>query len=155
MNKWTVFLAIFIAGTWSLLLLPWVVVGELTLTGTELSDVLAVLPAIAILILLISLYGRLSRTLRIMAAVVLGVSAYLALSTDFAYTAASIALQESITGVAGEDSLGQSLETSLIFGASQLMAALLSLALLRASSSAKKRSENMELDARGLWESQS
>ena len=155
MNKWTVFLAIFIAGTWSLLLLPWVVVGELTLTGAELSDVLAILPAIAILILLISLYGRLSRTLRIMAAVVLGVSAYLALSTDFEYTAASISLQESITGIAGEDSLGKTLETSLIFGAGQLIAALLSLGLLRASSSVKKRFESMELDARGLWESQS
>lgn len=155
MNRWTLLLSFFVAATWSLLLLPWVAVGELTLTGAELSDVLTVLPAIAILMLLISLYGRLSRILRFLAALILGLGAYLAISTDFANTAASIALQESITGVAGEDSLGKSLETSVIFAASQLIAGLLCLALLGVPNSQKRHSESTEMDARGLWESQS
>lgn len=154
MNRWTLLLTLFIAASWSLLLLPWVAVGEQSLTGAEISDLSTLLPALAILMLLISLYGKLARTLRVFAATVLGLGAFLALTTDFSNAAASIALQESITGVAGENSLGESLGTSIVFGASQIFAGLLCLALLRVPASRKQRFDAPELDSRGLWESQ-
>lgn len=155
MNRWILLLIPFIAASWSLLLLPWVAVGEQTLTGAELSDLSTLLPALAILILLISLYGKLTKLLKLMSVVALWLGAYLALSTDFSTVAASIALQESITGVAGESSLGQSLATSAIFGVSQIVAGILCLALLKVPASRGSRSDNSELDPRGLWESQS
>lgn len=154
MNRWVLLVVLFIAASWSLLLLPWVSIGEGTLTGTEISDLLTLLPALAILMLLISLYGRLARTLRLMSAGILGFSAYLSFSSNFAEAAASIAYQESITGVAGENSLGSALATAIVFAVSQLIASIMCLALLRRSSTHKSKGETLEVDARGLWESQ-
>lgn len=155
MNRWISLLVLYIAACWSLLLLPWVAVGEETLTGAELSDLSTLLPALAILMLLISLYGKFVKSLMLMAAVALALGAFLALSTDFSSVAASIALQESITGVAGENSLGESLATPAIFGVSQVVAGILCLALLRIPAGKRIRSDNSEIDPRGLWESQS
>jgi glucan phosphoethanolaminetransferase (alkaline phosphatase superfamily) len=151
----TFIVLLLIAASWSLLLLPWVAVGDQNLTGAELSDLLALLPALAILFLLIALYGRMTRALRVTAAVVLWVGAYLAFSTDFSTVAASIALQESITGIAGESSIGQTLATPTAFGIIQLVLGFLSLALLKTKLGKINRSENYDSDTRGLWESQS
>lgn len=155
MTKVTLLVVLAVSASWATLLLPWVQVGETSLSGAELSDILALLPAIAILILLISLYGRLMRLLQILASVVLGLSAYITLSTDFNESAASVALQESITGLVGESSLGNQLIAPTIFGLSQVVAALLCLSLLAIKPKSRYRAESEELDPRGLWESQS
>ena len=42
MNRWVLIVVLFIAASWSLLLLPWVSIGESTLTGAEISDLDAV-----------------------------------------------------------------------------------------------------------------
>ena len=125
------------------------------MTGAELSDVITLLPAPAILILLISLYGRLSKSLRVFAAFVLGLSGLLSFTTDFSKSAASIALQESITGLAGESSLAVSLPTALLFGAVQLTISLMCLMLLRGTPNKKVKKDLDESDPRSLWESQS
>ena len=117
MTKWVLGVVLLVAISWISLLFPWVQVQDRTLTGAELSDVLTLLPALVILILLISLYGRLVRSLRVFAAFILALSSLLSFTTDFSQSAASIALQESITGLAGESSLAVSLPTPLLFGA--------------------------------------
>ncbi len=130
MTRWVLGVVLLVALGWILLLLPWVQIQDQTLTGVELSDVITLLPVLAILILLISLYGRLSKSLRVFAAFVLGLSSLLSFTTDFSKSAASIALQESITGLAGESSLVASLPTPLLFGAVQLAICLMCLMLL-------------------------
>ena len=155
MTKWVLGVTLLVALSWPLLLFPWVQVQDRTLTGAELSDLITLLPALAILILLISLYGRLARTLRVLAALVLGLSGILSLTTDFSRSAASIAVQESITGLAGESSLASSLLTPLVFGAAQILLSLMCLVLLRSKSSGLTPNKFDEPDARSLWESQS
>ena len=155
MTRWVLGVAFLVAFSWTLLLLPWVQIQDQTLTGAELSDVITLLPALAILILLISLYGRLSKSLRVFAAFVLGLSSLLSFTTDFSKSAASIALQESITGLAGESSLAVSLPTPLLFGAVQLTISLMCLMLLRGMPSEKVKKDLDESDPRSLWESQS
>ena len=148
-------MVLLVALGWTLLLLPWVQIQDQTLTGAELSDVITLLPALAILILLISLYGRLSKSLRVFAAFVLGLSSLLSFTTDFSKSAASIALQESITGLTGESSLAVTLPTPLLFGAVQLTISLMCLMLLRGMPSEKVKKDLDESDPRSLWESQS
>lgn len=155
MTRWVLGVTCLVAFSWTLLLLPWVQIQDQTLTGAELSDVITLLPALAILILLISLYGRLSKSLRVFAAFVLGLSSLLSFTTDFSKSAASIALQESITGLAGESSLAVSLPTPLLFGAVQLAICLMCLMLLRGIPSEKVKKDLDESDSRSLWESQS
>ncbi len=155
MTRWVFGVVLLVALGWILLLLPWVQIQDQTLTGAELSDVITLLPALAILILLISLYGRLSKSLRVFAAFVLGLSSLLSFTTDFSKSAASIALQESITGLAGESSLAVSLPTPLLFGAVQLTISLMCLMLLRGMPSEKVKKDLDESDPRSLWESQS
>lgn len=155
MTRWVFGVVLLVALGWILLLLPWVQIQDQTLTGAELSDVITLLPALAILILLISLYGRLSKSLRVFAAFVLGLSSLLSFTTDFSKSAASIALQESITGLAGESSLAVSLPTPLLFGAVQLTISLMCLMLLRGTPNKKVKKDLDESDPRSLWESQS
>ncbi len=155
MTKWVLGVVLLVAISWISLLFPWVQVQDRTLTGAELSDVLTLLPALVILILLISLYGRLVRSLRVFAAFILGLSSLLSFTTDFSQSAASIALQESITGLAGESSLAVSLPTPLLFGALQLALSLMCLVLLRSIPSEKITKEIDESDPRSIWESQS
>ena len=155
MTRWVFGVVLLVALGWTLLLLPWVQIRDQSLTGAELSDVITLLPALAILILLISLYGRLSKSLRVFAAFVLGLSSLLSFTTDFSKSAASIALQESITGLAGESSLAVSLPTPLLFGAVQLAICLMCLMLLRGTPNKKVKKDLDESDPRSLWESQS
>lgn len=154
MTRWVLGVCLFVGISWSLLLLPWVQVQDRTLTGAELSDIVTLLPALAILTLLISLYGRLTRALRVFAALVLGLTGFLSLSTDFSISAASIALQESITGLAGESSLAVALPTPLVFGVAQIFASFMCIALLKGKVSKHVTRNLDEPDARSLWESQ-
>jgi hypothetical protein len=137
-----------------LLLLPWLQVSDNSLSGAELSELLTLLPTVAILILLISLYGRLVRSLRVFAALVLGFSSVLSFTTDFSKAAASIQLQESLTGISGESSLAQVLLTPVVFGSSQIIGCLMCLALLKTYGDRKTKDSHPETDSRTIWESQ-
>jgi hypothetical protein len=151
---WITVLAI--AGSWLLLLLPWVTIDETTLTGAELSDLLTLAPGLAILILLTSLYGKGVRFLQLFAALALLASGIFAIVSDFSRSPASIQAQEAISGLAGEDGLAQQLATPLIFGLSQLVVALFCLYLLKKPVAMRKSSQTIDdSDPRGIWESQS
>jgi hypothetical protein len=156
MLRWTWFTVLALAGSWLLLLLPWVAINETTLTGAELSDLLTLAPGLAILTLLISLYGKGVRFLQLFAALALLASGSFALVSDFSKSPASIQAQEAISGLAGEDGLAQQLATPLIFGVSQLVVTLLSLYLLKMPVAMRKSSQTIDdSDPRGIWESQS
>ncbi|MFM1994183.1 MAG: hypothetical protein RL537_872 [Actinomycetota bacterium] len=154
MAKWTLLVVLYIGASWMLLLLPWLQVSDNSLSGAELSELLTLLPTVAILILLISLYGRLVRSLRVFAALVLGFSSVLSFTTDFSKAAASIQLQESLTGISGESSLAQVLLTPVVFGSSQIIGCLMCLALLKTYGDRKTKDSHPETDSRTIWESQ-
>ncbi len=156
MLKCTWIAVLAIAGSWLLLLLPWVAINETTLTGAELSDLLTLVPGLAILMLLISLYGKGTRLLQLWAALFLLACGAFALVSDFSKSPASIQAQESITGLSGENGLAQQLATPLIFGVCQLVVGLLCIFLLKAPVTLRKASQAVdESDPRGIWESQS
>ncbi len=154
MAKWTLLVVLYIGASWMLLLLPWLQVSDNSLSGAELSELLTLLPAVAILILLISLYGRLVRSLRVFAALVLVFCALLSFTTDFAKAAASIELQESLTGISGENSLAQALLTPVVFGSSQIIGSLMCLALLKTFRDRRTKDSHPETDSRTIWEDQ-
>lgn len=156
MSRWTWIATVVIGASWTLLLLPWVRVSDASLSGAELSDLLALLPGLSVLMLLIALYGRGAKVLHTMSAATLLVSAFIAFSTDFRTSPASIQVQESLSGLAGDAGLATQTIAPTFFGLSQGFAAALCLFLLTRKPGVK--SENFssdETDPRGIWESQS
>lgn len=156
MLRWTWITVLAIAGSWLLLLLPWVAINETTLTGAELSDLLTLAPGLAILMLLISLYGKGVRLLQVLAALTLLSSGVFALVSDFSKSPASIQAQEAISGLAGEDGLAQQLATPVMYGLSLLLVSFLCLYLFKMPVAMRKSSQAIDDgDPRGIWESQS
>jgi hypothetical protein len=156
MSKWTWLMVGAVGLSWSLLLLPWVYVGEQSKPGTELSELLALLPLLAILMLLISLYGKAGQLLRIGAIIALGFASFISFTTNFVASPASVALQESISGIVGEDTLATLGNAHLIFGASQALLAMAGLALLLVNPPKLARQRALdESDSRTIWEEQS
>lgn len=101
MRRFT-FLAALATGIWWTLLLPgWVSTAGTEVAGTDLNRTLTLVPGIVLLLALISLYGRFSRSLLLMAALaVLGASLWVA-TADLAAAPAVIELQELASGIAG------------------------------------------------------
>ncbi len=156
MLRWTWITVLAIAGSWLLLLLPWVAINETTLTGAELSDLLTLAPGLAILMLVISLYGKGVRLLQVLAALTLLSSGVFALVSDFSKSPASIQAQEAISGLAGEDGLAQQLATPLFYGLGLLVVSFLCLYLFKMPVAIRKSSQTIDDgDPRGIWESQS
>ncbi len=156
MLRWTWITVLAIAGSWLLLLLPWVAINETTLTGAELSDLLTLAPGLASLMLVISLYGKGVRLLQVLAALTLLSSGVFALASDFSKSPASIQAQEAISGLAGEDGLAQQLATSLFYGLGLLVVSFLCLYLFKMPVAIRKSSQTIDDgDPRGIWESQS
>jgi phosphoglycerol transferase MdoB-like AlkP superfamily enzyme len=155
MRKGILVLALSFAVTWSVLLFPWIEVQGQGLTGADLNQLLVTLPGIAILISLIALYGKLTRFLVLIAGVTMLVAAAFALVNDFIQAPASLLLQESLTGIAGESSLGIETLWPIVFSIMAIGSALASLIVARLpfeqSSAVDEPRDN---DARTLWDDQ-
>lgn len=164
MRKKLSILALSIAIWWISINFNWVQVGEKSFTGAALSPALNLLPAIALLMLFISIYGRLVRLLLLL---ISGFSAYGAaasLTTTWLAAPAISAEFERLTGIAGGDhtQLGISAELTLwpqFSGALALITAAVALWILltgRRASTQSKNSETPEevLDNRALWDQQ-
>ncbi|CAB4539043.1 MAG: hypothetical protein F2536_00565 [Actinobacteria bacterium] len=155
MNRWTFLVILFIGASWTTLLFPWVVVEAESLTGAELSELIALLPALAVLMLLISLYGKARRFLLAAASMTLALVVALSLSTNFAISPASVLLQESISGIAGESSLATQNGFYLAFAALNAIASISVLALFFMKPQKRDpRAKIKHTDSRSLWEEQ-
>lgn len=95
-------LAAIVTGLWWALLLPaWVETSGAQVAGTEINRTVVLIPGIALLLALISLYGKLSRSLLTGAALaVLGTSIWI-ITADFGTAPKVIELQEQASGVLG------------------------------------------------------
>ncbi len=142
--------------TWLLLLTNWVVVGETTLSGAELSQSLTVLPAISMLTALIALYRKFPRFLLIASGMVMGTVGYLGLTMDYAALPASLALQESITGIAGDSALAELTAFPTVFSISAFACALLAFVVSTMKFSSRPTVDEVPSadDVRGIWDQQ-
>lgn len=101
MRRFT-FAATLATGIWWTLLLPgWVSTSGTEVAGTELNRTLALVPGIVLLLALISLYGKLSRVLLLLAASTVVGSVLWVATADLASAPKVIELQELATGLVG------------------------------------------------------
>lgn len=155
MRRGILLLALSFAVTWSVLLFPWIEVQGQALTGAVLSQLLVTLPGVAILILLIALYGKLTRFLILTAGVTMLGAAAFALFDDFVRAPASLLLQESLTGIAGESSLGVETLWPIVFSIMAIGSAFASVIVARLPFEQRSGvDEPSDNDARALWDDQ-
>jgi hypothetical protein len=148
-------LVLFYGLTWSFLLLPWLMVGERALTGAELSQVLVSLPAVAILMALIALYRKFPRALILASVASMLLAALIAVLSDFSFAPASLELQESVTGIAGETSLGTPTFWPYVFTATSVVSILLGIWVASLPVSTRVRvDEPGANDVRSIWDEQ-
>ncbi len=141
---------------WSLLLFPWVIVTDQSLTGADLNQTLVLLPAIAILTALIALYRKFPRALVMLSGLMMIMASALAVITDHSAAPQSLLLQENITGIAGENSLGQMTAWPTVFAVCALASALVSVLVARQKYSERAKVDEAAepSDARGIWDQQ-
>ena len=141
---------------WSLLLFPWVLVRDQSLTGADLNQTLVLLPAIAVLTALIALYRKFPRALVLLSGLMMIIASVLAVIIDHSAAPQSLLLQESITGIAGENSLGQITAWPTVFAVFALASTLLSVLVARQKYSARAKVDEVAeaSDARGIWDEQ-
>lgn len=143
--------------TWSVLLTTWVTVGDRSLTGTDMSQTLTLLPAIAILIALIALYRKAPRILVVVSGVTIAFAGYLGLTTDYISLPAALELQESLTGIAGNSGLGEVTIFPSAFSVMALACCVVALVVSRLGFSRRPSVDEAGSsdDARGIWDEQS
>lgn len=149
---------------WIAVNLTWVTVGDKDFTGGNLSPVLNLMPGIALLMIFISAYGKLRKSLLIGIALISGYAGYLTLFTDWIASSAVTAEFERLTGIAGGDHSALNVATGI--SAAPTVAAALAFmvtgltiyATARKPAQAKKRSSEVEVDDepdnRALWDEQ-
>lgn len=84
--------------------LPWMQVGTEEFTGGQLIPALNLLPAICITAVFISMYGKLTRTLLIMVAVILGLSLFISMSSNLEQSAVVVSELERLSGILNPES---------------------------------------------------
>ncbi len=84
---------------WIFVNTAWLSVGSEQLTGSQLSNTMNLLPAIALVMVFISAYKKLQRTLWIGSGIASGFVGLIAVTTNFAQSPAVVEILESLTGV--------------------------------------------------------
>lgn len=148
-----------IAASWILANTAWLSIGEQQLTGTEISQLLNLLPGISLLLIFISSYQRFAAVLSSLAAISMLIFALLALTSNFESSAAAIAIFESISGIQGAGSGDVDVATNrsmtnLVAATTGLGAAvLLTINALRPAPRSVAKRQVVE-DNRALWDEQ-
>lgn len=149
-----------IAVSWVLANTAWLSIGQEQLAGTELIQLLNLLPAIALLLIFISSYRKFQRSLLLSAALAMAGFSYLAIFSDLTKTAAAIKIYESLSGIQGagpSDVEVLSISTLMPWFAAAFSLASLALTVLTAlKPGVKAETKRLELeDNRALWDEQS
>lgn len=157
MTSRTFLLILLIGAWWSLLLVDWVIIEDQGIIGADLNQTMALLPAVGLLALMISLYRRLPRLLSLLSAVAIASASTIALLGDVANSPAVVALKEKSSGIAGGGELVVELTGfAMVFGATGLCIAIAVLiAGLGQSKTSPRPDQQLERDTRDLWDDQS
>lgn len=84
---------------WVMVNVGWLRVGTEELTGSQLNNTLNLLPAIALIMVFISAYKKLQRSLWLGSGITSGLVALVVLTSDFAKSPAVVKILEGLTGI--------------------------------------------------------
>ena len=157
MTRAVLVLLLLIGAWWSLLLLEWVAVDSSGIIGAELNQTMALLPAVAALAVLMSLYRRMPRLLVALGSMALAATSAIALLGDLATSPAVIQAREQVSGIAGGGAVALELSPVIyVFAFSGFALAIAAALLIFLKPGGRSvESVNQDLDARDLWDEQS
>ena len=150
-------LLLLIGAWWSLLLLEWVTVDNSGIIGAELNQTMALLPAVAALAVLMSLYRKMPRLLVALGSMAIAATSAIALLGDLATSPAVIEAREQVSGIAGGGAVALELSPVIyVFAFSGFALAIAAALLIFLKPGGRSvESVNQDLDARDLWDEQS
>ena len=150
-------LLLLVGAWWSLLLLEWVAVDKSGIIGAELNQTMALLPAVAALAVLMSLYRKMPRLLVALGSMALAATSAIALLGDLATSPAVIQAREQVSGIAGGVAVALELSPVIyVFAFSGFALAIAAALLIFLKPGGRSvESVNQDLDARDLWDEQS
>ena len=157
MTKAVLVLLLLIGAWWSLLLLEWVAVDKSGIIGAELNQTMALLPAVAALAVLMSLYRKMPRLLVALGSMAIAATSAIALLGDLATSPAVIEAREQVSGIAGGGAVALELSPVIyVFSFSGFALAIAATLLIFLKPAGRSvESVNQDLDARDLWDEQS
>ena len=150
-------LLLLVGAWWSLLLLEWVAVDSSGIIGAELNQTMALLPAVAALAVLMSLYRKMPRLLVALGSMAIAATSAIALLGDLATSPAVIEAREQVSGIAGGGAVALELSPVIyVFSFSGFALAIAAALLIFLKPGGRSvESVNQDLDARDLWDEQS
>jgi hypothetical protein len=157
MTRAVLVLLLLIGAWWSLLLLEWVAVDSSGIIGAELNQTMALLPAVAALAVLMSLYRKMPRLLVALGSMAIAATSAIALLGDLATSPAVIEAREQVSGIAGGGAVALELSPVIyVFAFSGFALAIAAALLIFLKPGGRSvESVNQDLDARDLWDEQS
>jgi len=157
MTRAVLVLLLLVGAWWSLLLLEWVAVDSSGIIGAELNQTMALLPAVAALAVLMSLYRKMPRLLVALGSMAIAATSAIALLGDLATSPAVIEARERVSGIAGGGAVDLELSPVIYVFAFSGFALAIAAALLIFLKPGGRSVErvNQDLDARDLWDEQS
>ncbi len=157
MTRAVLVLLLLIGAWWSLLLLEWVTVDKSGIIGAELNQTMALLPAVATLAVLMSLYRKMPRLLVALGSMAIAATSAIALLGDLATSPAVIEAREQVSGIAGGGAVALELSPVIyVFAFSGFALAIAAALLIFLKPGGRSvESVNQDLDAKDLWDEQS
>ena len=157
MTRAVLVLLLLIGAWWSLLLLEWVAVDSSGIIGAELNQTMALLPAVAALAVLMSLYRKMPRLLVALGSLAIAATSAIALLGNLATSPAVIEAREQVSGIAGGGAVALELSPVIyVFAFSGFALAIAAALLIFLKSGGRSvESVNQDLDAKDLWDEQS
>lgn len=157
MTRAVLVLLLLVGAWWSLLLVEWVAVDSTGIIGADLNQTMALLPAVAALALLMSLYRKMPRLLVALGSLAIAATSAIALLGDLASSPAVIEAREQVSGIAGGGAVALEMSPVIyVFGLCGLALSLAAAILIFVKPGGRSvETENQEPDARDLWDEQS
>ena len=157
MTRAVLLLLLLIGAWWSLLLLEWVTVDKSGIIGAELNQTMALLPAVAVLAVLMSLYRKMPRLLVALGSMAIAATSAIALLGDLATSPAVIEAREQVSGIAGGGAVALELSPVIyVFAFAGFTLAIAAALLIFLKPGGRSvESVNQDLDAKDLWDEQS
>ena len=157
MTRAVLLLLLLIGAWWSLLLIEWVIVEDTGIIGAELNQTMALLPAVAALAVLMSLYRKMPRFLVALGSLSIAATSVIALLGDLTSTPAVIQAKEQVSGIAGGGAVALVLSPVIyVFAISGFALAVMAALLVFVRPAGRSvEAETQDLDSRDLWDEQS
>ena len=157
MTRAVLVLLLLLGAWWSLLLIEWVFVENTGIIGAELNQTMALLPAVAALAVLMSLYRKMPKFLVALGSLSVAAASAIALLGDLASSPAVIQAREQVSGITGGGAVALEISPVIyVFAITGLALALMAALLVFLKSAGRSAEpETKDLDSRDLWDEQS